>query len=81
MGSCLVYKKKRHQASVCTEERQCEDSVRRSLSVSMVAHVYNCNTREMEAGESTLIQGQFGLPDEFEASLKYIERPCLENIK
>lgn len=38
----------------------------------------NPNTEEAEAGWSW-VQGKIGLPNEFQASLGYIARPCLKS--
>jgi hypothetical protein len=45
----------------------------------MVAHAFNLNTQEAEAGRLG-VQGQPGLQSKFQNSQGYTEKPCLRNI-
>lgn len=47
----------------------------------MMAHTYNSNTWEAEAGGSLQIQSQSGLQNEFQLILNYKVRPYLKTAK
>ena len=49
--------------------------------IGMVAHTFDPNTPEAEAGGSLWILGQPGLQSEFQGSQSYTEKPCLKKPK
>lgn len=44
--------------------------------LGMMFHAINPSNKEAEAGRSLGVQGQSGLPNKFQASQGYIEKPC-----